>query len=78
MVSSSSPIGPLAWSLSVEIPISAPMPNSPPSVKRVETLWYTHAESTSLRNSAARSASFVTMHSEWWDELALMKSIAAR
>ena len=28
-------MGPRAWSLSVEMPISAPTPNSPPSVKRV-------------------------------------------
>jgi len=28
-------MGPRAWSLSVEMPISAPKPNSPPSVKRV-------------------------------------------
>ncbi len=36
LVSSLSPIGPLAWSFWVEIPISAPSPNSPPSVKRVD------------------------------------------
>ena len=36
--SSRSPIGPRAWSFCVELPISAPMPNSPPSVKRVDAL----------------------------------------
>jgi hypothetical protein len=36
--SSRSPIGPRAWSFWVELPISAPIPNSPPSVKRVEAL----------------------------------------
>ena len=36
--SSRSPIGPRAWSFCVELPISAPMPNSAPSVNRVEAL----------------------------------------
>ena len=36
--SSRTPIGPRACSFCVELPISAPMPNSPPSVKRVEAL----------------------------------------
>ena len=36
--SSRSPIGPRAWSFWVEFPISAPIPNSPPSVNRVEAL----------------------------------------
>ena len=35
-VSSRSPIGPRACSFWVELPISAPIPNSYPSVKRVE------------------------------------------
>ena len=34
--SSRRPIGPRACSFCVELPISAPMPNSPPSVKRVD------------------------------------------
>ena len=37
-VSSASPIGPRAWSFWVEIPISAPNPNYPPSVNRVDAL----------------------------------------
>ena len=37
-VSSRSPIGPRACSFWVELPISAPIPNSKPSVKRVEAL----------------------------------------
>jgi hypothetical protein len=36
VVNSSKPIGPRAPILSVLMPISAPMPNSPPSVKRVD------------------------------------------
>ena len=36
--SSRRPIGPRACSFCVELPISAPIPNSPPSVKRVEAL----------------------------------------
>ena len=36
--SSRGPIGPRACSFWVELPISAPIPNSPPSVKRVEAL----------------------------------------
>ncbi len=36
--SSRRPIGPRACSFWVELPISAPIPNSPPSVKRVEAL----------------------------------------
>ena len=37
-VSSLSASGPRAWSFCVEIPISAPRPNTPPSVNRVEAL----------------------------------------
>ncbi len=44
--SSRNPIGPRACSFCVELPISAPIPNSPPSVKRVEAFTYTHAAST--------------------------------
>ena len=36
-------MGPRAWSFCVEMPISQPRPNSPPSVKRVETLTYVAA-----------------------------------
>ena len=35
-VSSRNEIGPRTWSFCVEMPISAPRPNCPPSVKRVE------------------------------------------
>ncbi len=38
VVNSRSPIGPREWSFWVEMPISAPSPNSAPSVKRVEAL----------------------------------------
>ena len=50
LTSCSSPMGPRAWSFWVEMPISAPRPNWPPSVKRVLALTYTAAASTSLRN----------------------------
>ena len=45
-VSSGSPSGPRACSFCVEMPISAPKPNSPPSVNRVEALTRTAAAST--------------------------------
>ena len=38
VVSSRKPIGPRAWRRLVEIPVSAPKPNSKPSVKRVDAL----------------------------------------
>ena len=41
-------MGPRAWSFCVEMPISQPRPNSPPSVKRVETLTYVAALSVPL------------------------------
>ena len=52
-VISGRPIGPRACSFWVEMPISAPKPNSPPSVKRVEALTSTAAESTA-RDEALR------------------------
>ena len=56
-VISGSPIGPRACSFWVVMPISAPKPNSPPSVNRVDALTRTAAESTSAANrrAAARS-----------------------
>src|SRR6478609_2126402 len=55
-VISGRPIGPRACSFWVLMPISAPNPNSPPSVNRVEALTSTAAESTSAvrRRAAAR------------------------
>ena len=47
VVSSRRPMGPRAWSFWVEMPISAPKPNSSPSTKRVEALTSTAAASTS-------------------------------
>src|SRR5690606_23457147 len=52
-VSPSSPTGPRACSLSVEMPISAPSPYSKPSAKRVEALTTTELESTSRRKRCA-------------------------
>ncbi len=43
---SARPMGPRAWSFWVEIPISAPNPNTNPSVKRVEALTKMAAAST--------------------------------
>ena len=40
LVSSSSPMGPRACIFWVEMPISAPRPNSPPSVNRVLGIWW--------------------------------------
>src|SRR5690554_2317827 len=53
LVSPSSPTGPRACSLSVEMPISAPRPYSKPSAKRVEALTITELESTSVRKRRA-------------------------
>ena len=48
-----SPIGPRAWSFWVEMPISAPKPNSPPSTNRLEAFTSTAAASISAANRAA-------------------------
>lgn len=62
-VSSGSPIGPRACSFWVEMPISAPKPNSPPSVNRVEALTITAAASTRATNSRAAACESVTIAS---------------
>ena len=62
---SSNPMGPRAWSFWVEMPISQPRPNSPPSVNRVEALTYTAAESTRAVNCFAAVSSVVRMASLW-------------
>jgi hypothetical protein len=41
------------------------MPNSAPSVKRVEAFTYTHAASTPVVNARADSSEDVTIASEW-------------
>ena len=58
-------IGPRACSFWVEMPISAPKPNSPPSVNRVEALTITAAASTSAVHRRAAARSWVTMASVW-------------
>ncbi len=58
-------MGPRAWSFCVEMPTSAPKPNSPPSVNRVEALAMTTAESTSARKRSACASSAVTIDSVW-------------
>jgi hypothetical protein len=55
------PIGPRACSFCVEIPISAPKPNSPPSVKRVLAFTMTAAESTAAVKRRAASWELVTI-----------------
>ena len=47
----------------MDIPVSAPNPNSKPSVKRVEAFTYTVAESTSRSKRAAAASSPVTIAS---------------
>src|SRR5207237_6216829 len=65
VVRPSSPTGPRACSLSVEMPISAPRPYSKPSAKRVDTLTITLAESTSRRKRIALACESVTIASVW-------------
>ena len=48
------PQGPRAWNLSVLMPISAPRPNSPPSLNRVLALIITAELSTAAANSPGR------------------------
>ena len=54
-------MGPRAWSFWVEMPISQPSPNSPPSVNRVEALTYTAALSTFAVKYRSASGLRVTM-----------------
>jgi len=63
VVSSAAPTGPRGGRRWVEMPISAPMPNSPPSANWVEALTRTMALSTSRRNRSAVAASSVTIAS---------------
>lgn len=59
----STPTGPRAWILAVEIPTSAPNPKRYPSAKREEALWNTQAESTCFWKRSAVSRFSVTMTS---------------
>src|SRR3954454_7215293 len=63
--SSRSPIGPRACSFWVEFPISAPIPNSPPSVKRVDAFTYTTAASIDSIHVRDADSESVTIASEW-------------
>src|SRR5215218_7548630 len=60
-VISGSPIGPRACSFWVEMPISAPNPNSPPSTNRLDAFTSTAAASTSAVNRRAALAESVTI-----------------
>ena len=64
-VISGRPIGPRACSFWVEIPISAPNPNSPPSTNRLDALTNTAAASTSAVNRAAEPCEAVMIVSLW-------------
>ena len=70
-------MGPRAWSLSVEIPISAPRPYCPPSEKRVEQLMKTFAESIFCVNWLAVWILLVTIASVCFEEYLLMWLIAS-
>src|SRR5260221_2476777 len=63
LVRPSSPTGPRACSLLVEMPISAPRPYSKPSAKRVDALTITELESTSRQKRIALAWSDVTIAS---------------
>jgi hypothetical protein len=63
---SSNAMGPRACNFCVLMPISAPRPNSKPSVKRVLAFQYTAAESTCSRKRSALALSAVTMASLCW------------
>src|SRR5262249_39157461 len=63
LVSCSTPTGPRACIRPVAMPISAPMPNSPPSANWVEALCRTMALSSRERKRSAASWSSVTMQS---------------
>src|ERR1700751_76987 len=76
-VSSARANGPRQWSFCVLMPISAPKPNSPPSVKRVEAFQYTAAESISRRNLRAFASSAVMMESECFVEYLLIWPMAS-
>src|SRR5690606_5940307 len=60
--------GPRACNFCVEMPISAPKPNSPPSVNRVDALEYTAAASTAFIKFRIFSESEETIHSECLEE----------
>src|SRR5690606_28463281 len=60
--------GQRACSFCVDIPISAPKPNSPPSVNQVEAFTYTAAASTVCKNITICCSFFETIHSECLEE----------
>src|SRR3954464_9241348 len=62
-VSSGRPIGPRACSFWVEMPISAPKPNSPPSVNRVDAFTITAAASPPDTNRRAALTDSLTIAS---------------
>ena len=70
-------MGPRAWSFWVEMPISQPRPNWPPSVNRVEAFTYTAALSTRRVNRYAEAGSLVMMASLWPLEWAAMWAMAS-
>ena len=70
-------MGPRAWSFWVLMPISAPKPNSAPSVKRVDALTTTVPASTASVKRPAAARSRVRMASVWPEPNRLTWSMAA-
>ena len=58
-------MGPRGWSLLVDIPTSAPNPNSPPSANCVEALWMAIELLILDKNFFAVFLFFVTIESVW-------------
>src|SRR6202453_3547851 len=77
VVSSFTPIGPRACSFWVDLPPSAPSPNSSPSTNLVDAFTSTAAPSTSATNRSATATSEVTIASEWPELYRAMCSIAS-
>ena len=71
------PIGPRGWSLPVDIPTSAPKPNSPPSANCVEALWIAIELLIFDRNFLAIFLFFVTMESVWEEPYLFIWAIAS-
>ena len=71
------PIGPRGWSLLVDIPTSAPNPNSPPSANCVEALWIAIELLMFERNFLAVFLFFVIIVSVWEEPYLFMCLIAS-
>src|SRR3954449_1995877 len=76
-VNAFNPIGPRACNFCVLMPISAPKPNSKPSVNLVDALWYTAAASTRVKKLVAFSLFSVIIASECFVPYLLICVIAS-